>query len=274
MNHFVMKNIQGRSHQQTGSLPDFLYFLLWLILFNMIIFVSFIAIDNNYLTKVIEADRSRISLLIALVFFATSLYAGTYIFRVGKYLKHVESLIKNETTTSKSDIEPETHDMITHYIHEMSAVNSQGAHKNQQNPGNDLQHTKAGGIDKSSYIFEIYVDQLRAPSEVLSFVIDVLIRLGLIGTIIGFILMLQSFVSGPSPSAENIQELLITMSTGMGTALYTTFAGLVASTLLGMQQLLLNRNVEQVVAGLIRISDSSILHPSHDKNISTNQVTG
>lgn len=262
-------------NQPTGRLPDYLYFLLWLILINMIIFVSFIAIDNDYLTKVIEADRSRISLLIGLVFFATSLYAGAYILRSGKYLKRVENLIAGGLQVTDASNETDAADMVDQFIHEMAAVKSTHSESTNTHSGNTQMKPGTGrGIDKSSYIFEIYVDQLRAPSEVLTFVIDVLIRLGLIGTIIGFILMLQSFVTGPSPSAENIQELLITMSTGMGTALYTTFAGLVASTLLGMQQLLLNRNVERVVAGFIRISDRTNIHEEYDQKTSTNLVAG
>ena len=114
-------------------------------------------------------------------------------------------------------------------------------------------------IDQANYVFEIYVDRLRTPSELGSFLSDVLIRLGLIGTIVGFIMMLSSFVTGPAPSDDNIQELLITMSTGMGTALYTTFAGLVGSTLLSIQHKLLSGTVEQVIAGLIRLSRQDYL---------------
>lgn len=202
--------------------------------------------DNGYIEKVLEADRSYISLLIAAIFLAASFYCAIHIFKTGQNLIRAENIISNEN--EHLDQASDSTSLVDNYILEIA--------KTQSRPKSEKTD---GGIDQASYIFEIYIDELRSPAEIMDFIIDVLIRLGLIGTIIGFILMLQSFVSGPSsslsPSAENIQELLITMSSGMGTALYTTFAGLVASTLLGIQQMLLNKNVERVIAALIRISD-------------------
>ena len=57
-------------------------------------------------------------------------------------------------------------------------------------------------------ILEVYADELRHPVEIGNHLVDGLIRLGLIGTIIGFILMLQTLVDGPLPQAESIQKLV------------------------------------------------------------------
>ena len=84
-------------------------------------------------------------------------------------------------------------------------------------------------------------------------VVDILIRLGLIGTIIGFIMIFASINAGQTPSSDNIQSLLLSMSGGMGTALYTTLLGLVSATLLGSQHMILARSVESLIARLIRI---------------------
>ncbi|GJL98414.1 MAG: hypothetical protein DHS20C07_00940 [Methyloligella sp.] len=208
-------------------------------------------IDQGYGEKVLEADRSYISFLITAVFLASSIYCAIHIFKSCQNLIRAEKLIqsvKGNSTTIESSRDTEQESLVDDFINELSKI--------QKTPENEKSEN---GINQANYIFEIYVDELRSPSEILGFIIDVLIRLGLIGTIIGFILMLQSFVSGPNPSAENIQDLLITMSSGMGTALYTTFAGLIASTLLGIQQILLNKNVEQIIASLIRLSDKQSL---------------
>ncbi|GAA6211905.1 MotA/TolQ/ExbB proton channel family protein [Hyphomicrobiales bacterium 4NK60-0047b] len=208
-------------------------------------------IDQGYGEKVLEADRSYISFLITAVFLVSSIYCAIHIFKSCQNLIRAEKLIrsvKGNSKTIESSRDTEQESLVDDFINELSKI--------QKTPENEKSES---GINQANYIFEIYVDELRSPSEILGFIIDVLIRLGLIGTIIGFILMLQSFVSGPNPSAENIQDLLITMSSGMGTALYTTFAGLIASTLLGIQQILLNKNVEQIIASLIRLSDKQSL---------------
>ncbi len=232
----------------------FYYFLVWFLMFNLIIFSGFVMVDQGYGEKVLNADRSYISFLIAAIFLGSSIYCAIHIFKSCQYLIRAEMLIQsvkekgtNTAHTQKRDLS-EQRSLVDDFITELAAT-----YKTQENDKSN------NGINQANYIFEIYVDELRSPSEILGFIIDVLIRLGLIGTIIGFILMLQSFVSGPSPSAENIQELLITMSSGMGTALYTTFAGLIASTLLGVQQILLNKNVEKIIASLIRLSDKKFL---------------
>lgn len=244
---------QGINLKQTTTETKvpFLYFLLWLVLFNVLIFCGFIIYDLGYTDKVLEADQSYITLLITAVFFCASIYCAIHLFKSSENVIRADQFIhslggNNDSNSKQVNAPPQANYLIDEFIKELSSHYETNEKEKATN-----------GINQANYILEIYVDEIRSPGEVLQFIIDVLIRLGLIGTIIGFILMLQSFVSGPNPSAENIQELLITMSSGMGTALYTTFAGLIASTLLGIQQILLNKNVEQIIASLIRLSDRS-----------------
>lgn len=233
-------------------LPPYSYFLLWLILFQIILFAGYALVREGYLNRVLEADRSMISLVIAFVFLAASMHCAVHLFLSNRLLLRAADLLDERNGCSdKLCGKTEAGELVDKYVNEMGRA----LH---------AKDDKTRGIDQANYIFEIYVDRLRSPLELGSFIIDVLIRLGLIGTIIGFIMMLQSFVSGPSPTEENIQELLITMSTGMGTALYTTFAGLVASTLLGLQHQLLSRSTEGVIAALIRLSDVSYLEGLDD----------
>jgi hypothetical protein len=68
------------------------------------------------------------------------------------------------------------------------------------------------------------------------FVSDMLLTLGMIGTVAGFIYMLSSSFSGmDAGNVLSMRGVLIKMSTGMSTALYTTAAGLVCSLLLKLQ---------------------------------------
>ena len=73
-------------------------------------------------------------------------------------------------------------------------------------------------------------------SEVGWFVSDILLTLGMIGTVAGFIYMLGSSFAEMDPgNAISMQGVLVKLSTGMSTALYTTAAGLVCSLLLKLQ---------------------------------------
>ncbi len=75
-------------------------------------------------------------------------------------------------------------------------------------------------------------------NEVGWFAADSLLTLGMIGTVIGFIYMLNTSFSGISAVDTNvltIKTALNQMSVGMSTALYTTASGLVCSLLLKIQ---------------------------------------
>jgi hypothetical protein len=73
-------------------------------------------------------------------------------------------------------------------------------------------------------------------SDIGWFVSDMLLTLGMIGTVAGFIYMLSSSFSELDPqNVISMQGVLAKMGSGMSTALYTTAAGLVCSLLLKLQ---------------------------------------
>lgn len=68
------------------------------------------------------------------------------------------------------------------------------------------------------------------------FISEVLLSLGMIGTVAGFILMLgESFGSIDTANADSLKEALSSMALGMSTALYTTLVGLILSQALKIQ---------------------------------------
>lgn len=69
------------------------------------------------------------------------------------------------------------------------------------------------------------------------FAIEELPRLGLIGTIIGFIVLFSQNISGITiTNEESVKKLIEAISLGMGTALWTTLFGVVSSLLLIVQK--------------------------------------
>ena len=76
---------------------------------------------------------------------------------------------------------------------------------------------------------------------------DVLLKLGLTGTVIGFILMLLPIGEIKEFDPQILQQLLATMSGGMAIALYTTLTGLLTSMLLKFQYFLLDSGVINII---------------------------
>jgi biopolymer transport protein ExbB/TolQ len=77
------------------------------------------------------------------------------------------------------------------------------------------------------------------------------IKLGLLGTVVGFIFMASRIGRMPSFDVDQIQALLTQMTAGMAIALYTTLVGLIANLWLGLQLLLLDRTADRIVADIL-----------------------
>lgn len=83
-------------------------------------------------------------------------------------------------------------------------------------------------------------------SQFLWMVSDMCLTLGMIGTIVGFLMMLVGGFSIQSGDAAGIQALLARFSVGLGTALYTTLVGLICSMLLKLQLFNLGHALGQI----------------------------
>lgn len=61
------------------------------------------------------------------------------------------------------------------------------------------------------------------------FLADIMLKLGLAGTVVGFVMMLSSVADIQGSDINTVQDVLVNMSSGMGTALVTTLSGLVGN---------------------------------------------
>jgi MotA/TolQ/ExbB proton channel family len=83
-------------------------------------------------------------------------------------------------------------------------------------------------------------DALRGPNQLGSFASDALLKLGLLGTIIGFILMLAPIAGLDAADRASVKSSMGLMSDGMAVAMYTTLSGLIGSILLQTQYYMLD----------------------------------
>ena len=87
------------------------------------------------------------------------------------------------------------------------------------------------------------------------FVSDLCLGLGLLGTIIGFIMALGSFDMIDVGDTSSIQAVIKRLGSSLGIALYTTLTGLIASILLKIQYYYLDHTIENMS---LKLSDSRL----------------
>jgi lysylphosphatidylglycerol synthetase-like protein (DUF2156 family) len=96
-------------------------------------------------------------------------------------------------------------------------------------------YTKEAYYRSDSEFAKQKIKQLDTAIEAGWFASDLCLTIGMIGTVIGFIMMLAGFGAVDAKDASSIQNLMSNMSSGMATALYTTLTGLICSALLKIQ---------------------------------------
>jgi hypothetical protein len=93
-----------------------------------------------------------------------------------------------------------------------------------------------------------FADALRRPHALGSFAGDALMKLGLLGTIVGFILMLAPIAGLDAADRASVKSSMGLMSDGMAVAMYTTLTGLIGSILVQTQYYMLDAATAKLFA--------------------------
>ena len=88
------------------------------------------------------------------------------------------------------------------------------------------------------------------------FVADILLKLGIVGTVIGFIIMLSSLSTIDEMNLSKMNNLLLSMSSGMKVALYTTLSGLLCSILLTIQNNYFENKINNFISKILSSDDN------------------
>ena len=210
---------------------------LWLLFVSLAAFALAVLDAEALLVPVFALDRSHVTALIAALVLAGTVHAAWHVLRYSRRIEAARTALEG---TSALDGE---RDADVAFV----AAWARDARASRARPGDD-----GGGAAGADDLIELYADRLRSPVDLGWFLVDVTVRLGLLGTIIGFILIFGSLDGVSIDGAEGLRELLVAMSGGMGTALFTTLAGLVGATLLSVQYLIVGRAAEHLLGSLVR----------------------
>jgi len=213
---------------------------IWLLVVSLTLFAVYVAWDLGMLRIIFLLDRSHIAAMIAGLVVLASCHAAWYIFR---YSHRIQSAAKRLAAPARSFEVEEQDDFLQDFLADLT-----------QSSTSTSQSTEHGSSDS---VLEIYADRLRSPVDLGWFLVDLAVRLGLVGTIIGFILIFTSLSGTSIDGAEGLKQLLVAMSGGMGTALFTTLTGLLGATFMSFQYLILGRETENLVGLLVRIRNRS-----------------
>jgi biopolymer transport protein ExbB/TolQ len=231
----------------------FATFHRWLVFFGVALFGGVVAFSNRYIEMLLGADASHISALILVLLLVTSLDAGRRAYRLGREIEQAQRISANAdadaelfTKTDGGDVQFAT-----------AVAGDSFAHQHLLLLANKTARRRL--LEPQELLLERLENVLGRGHETGWFIAELMIRLGLLGTVIGFIFMLGSVASVTSVDVQALQQLLTSMSGGMRVALYTTLTGLGAGILLGFQYRMLDAGVDRLMAEIIELSEVHVV---------------
>ncbi len=215
----------------------------WLVLTGFYLFGGFLLWRFGYLQIMIENDRTYLSTVIVVIFLAISGYIGIAARRLSVLGREFNAAIG-----AISLVQSQTEDSVTSgWLSEHLQISA-----NQSNPpanGQEAMHNRL-------------VERVHRGHAIGWFTSDALIRLGLIGTVIGFILMLGAVYQLKDEDVSVLQDLLGSMGEGMQVALFTTLTGISCSLAIAIYCKCLDRYSDTLISHIVLYLASD--HPAKD----------
>ena len=229
-----------------------------LILAGLVAFAFFVAIQTGLLRTALESDRSYLSAVILLV------YAGASI----QWLLHSRRLSTERDRLATLEVafaaaEPPALERTQAGVRFGEEVWERGDLS--LHLGNVLVKRAASpGDPETGVLLHALTDVIANRHASGHFISDALLRLGLLGTVVGFILMLAPVADMEGFDPVGARALLQEMSGGMAVALYTTLCGLVTSLFLKLQYQVLDTSAQDFLNRLAVLTDLHLTLPTQE----------
>lgn len=212
-------------------------FLYWLVLSAACVFGIHMSWTLGLLQQVLIADTTQISASIVLIYLGCVAYGGWRSYQL---------------STAHQGL-----DRMREHFRSSGALPEEGPREN----GWSYEYC-SGLLDTTAdraALREVLEERARGAHEAGWFLSSMILKLGLLGTIVGFVFMLGAIDAIKTLTAADLPQMLGKMGAGMAISLYTTLVGLVANMALGLQNLMLDRSAERLVSGTMQFAEHEML---------------
>jgi MotA/TolQ/ExbB proton channel family len=238
------------------EMPERSALLQWMIFTGLTIFAFVLLAHYGLLRLMVVSDRTYISSFIIVLYVITCghcFWRTRAIAREAELAKRCRALLAGPDGTTALDGEARQlpDGLVGDHIKSLVVkANAQGK----------------GHIDQTLLLRSL-ADRLRGSNAFGAFVSDTLMKLGLLGTIVGFIIMLAPIAGLDAADKVAMKSSMGLMSDGMAVAMYTTLAGLVGSILVRIQYYMLDGATQRVFSDAVTLTETRVtpaLERAHD----------
>ena len=221
--------------------------LLWMIFTGLSVFVGVVLWRYGFIRLMLVSDRTYISSLIAVLYIITCCHCfwrTRAIEREGEAARRCIKVLSapDGATVLGAGAKALPPGLVTDHIQSLvTKAETQGS----------------GRLDQT-LLLRTLADRLRGSNAFGSFASDTLMKLGLLGTIIGFIIMLAPIAGLDAADKVAMKSSMGLMSDGMAVAMYTTLAGLVGSILIKIQYYMLDAATQRVFSDAVTLTETRV----------------
>ena len=250
-----MRSVSGTFLGSDKETQDYAPLLKWILVWVLIVFGGLILWYFGLFEAMIQADNTRISLVVLAIFVLGSLHCLYQTVIVSWDLiaarkvrdaivaaggKALIASADGITTSQGQKLEP---GIVTNHIANLIA---------------QARNRGVGHLDQTVLLRSL-ADSLRAREKLGLFVSESLLRLALLGTAVGFILMLIPISGLSAFDVESLRETLTGMTGGMAIALNVTVAGIATALLLKFQYYLLNAAIADLFREVTEMTEVHVI---------------
>ena len=210
----------------------------WAAFAGLLLFAGYVLYQKGIWAALLNADPTYLTALIVVLFVSATVWVGV---RANTLTREYEAFLQFEALVHKSPTAARDwlKEKQASWAHEFfSAIQSKGK-----------------AWRDNARLIDLLAEKTSAPHEMPWWINGVLLKLGLLGKVIGFSIMALQLGEMSSFDSGQTSAVLKTLTGGLGIALLTTMTGLAANILLGLQLMRLDRFADALTAKAIQISE-------------------
>jgi MotA/TolQ/ExbB proton channel family len=223
---------------------DHLPLLRWLIFTGVSAFAFVMAWHFGLVRMMVNGDKTYISIIIGVLYVLSSLHCLMRTTTISRELDRAHRVL---ALVSKGvpQLKVEGTDVVTAEGARLPRGEVTGHIRNLILKASLQGEQREERLDQTLLLRGL-ADALRGPNQLGSYAGDTLMKLGLLGTIIGFIMMLAPIAGLDAADHASLRTSMGLMSDGMAVAMYTTLTGLVGSILVQTQYYMLDKATQRL----------------------------
>lgn len=235
---------------------DYLPLLKWLLVIVLTAFGFLVLWYFGLIQTMVELDKTKVSVVILGIFAATSIHCMFQTFVVSRELVSTRRVREAILAAEGQPLTIDGQGRVVTGLGQVLEPSVVTAHIQ-----NLIRKARASGnaTFDQTLLLRSLADQLRAREKLGWFVSESLLRLALLGTAVGFILMLLPITALDAFDVQSLRQTLTGMSDGMAIALNITVAGIATALLLKFQYYLLDEGIADLFREVTDVTEVHVI---------------